>query len=440
MHFSTQHALNLLAQRLLFLRGAGIVLVAGLLLLAQQINLSLAYPNLVLITLAWLVMHGSILVLQKNKAIHEKMLLLQLASDLLVVACLLAFSGGVHNPFFALLILPLLLSVGIISRQGQWILLLLFLVFSGGLVWFPLANVSSGMPQLPPEVYQLLFSLDGTRITDMPFNPKDTLAKLGIWLNLSLIAILVSLLLARLHQRLQDQHLALEKAYHQQQEQAHLLQLGLTAAATAHELATPLATISLLASEAKDAYAFDEFSEAEIALDQIQQLVKLCKTHINHGLVQQAYQDSGTSIPCDLYLKQQLAYWQNMRPQARAILHPIEENASIPYLTPSSTLGQILVTLLNNAADASDEACQVSLTWNHHHLTIRIHNVGQGFDAETLATFPAPQISQKLNGHGIGLSLAYYQAQQLAGELELRNTFDGAEVLLHLPSVDKEKE
>lgn len=436
-----QHALRLLAQRLMVLRSAGIVLTAGLLWLAQTLNLTLAYPNLVLITLAWLLIHGGMLLQPPAFLRTENRLLISLASDLLAVASLLAFSGGVHNPFFALLLLPLLLSVGILSRPSQWILLVLVLLFSSLLVWLPLPSVM-GMPNLPPELYRLLFALDGTRVSDVPFNPKDSLAKLGIWLNVSLIAVLIAFMLAKLHQRLQDQHLALEQAYRQQQEQAHLLQLGVNAAATAHELATPLATISLLASEAKDAYQCDEPETAEQALSQIQQLVQVCKQHITQGLSQQGGLTANcAALPCDSYLKQQITYWQNIRPQANArFTCSADALDDTPLLTPSPTLSQILITLLNNAADASDQPCELCLTWNTLHIIISIRNTGKGFDLATLDAFPAPQISQKTDGHGIGLSLAYHQAQQLQGRLTLKNlSAGGAEVTLTLPSVYRQK-
>ena len=433
MSTPSHHALSLLAQRLTLLRGFGIGLSAALLVLAQHLNLTLPYPNLVLMTFAWLIMHGGVLIFQKHRQPNEQQLLLQLASDLLVVAGLLAFSGGVHNPFFALLLLPLLLGVGILSRQSQWLLLSLVLIFSTLLVWFPLSS-AKGMPSLPPDLYHLLFILDGTRVTDTPFNPRDSLAKLGLWLNLSLIAILIALMLSKLHQRLQDQRLALEAAYRQQQEQTHLLQLGLTAAATAHELATPLATISLLASEVKDAYSFDDVDAAEQALDQIQQLVQTCKQHIHRGLGQQPLTQDQHLLAYPDYLKQQISYWLYIRPQAQARLTTPQDNKEIPKLIPSPQLSQILITLLNNAADAShDHTCDVILKWNAQAVIICIRDIGNGFDHETLVTFPAPQISQKPDGHGIGLSLAYHQAQQLGGSLALHNLTKGAEVILTLP-------
>lgn len=435
----TRHyALTLLAQRLSLLRSVGIVFVALLILLAQELTLTLAYPNLVLITFAWLIMHGGILVLQPQKHVTEQALLLQLSSDLLVLASLLAFSGGVHNPFFALLLLPLLLSVGILSRPSQWVLLGLVLILASLLVWFPLSLVQ-GVPTLPPELYHLLFILEGSQVKDTPFNPRDSLAKLGIWLNISLIALLVAVILAKLHHRLQEQELALERAYRQSQEQAHLLQLGLTAAATAHELATPLATISLLASEAKDAYQFDEPEQAEIALEQIQSLVMTCKTHITKGLSQPKFDEPPVQLPCADYLKQQITYWQNIRPQASAnlVIADIHQPnmTDMPQIYASALLGQLLTSLFNNAADASSQACEVGLTWNNQQILISVRDAGAGFPSETLTSFPAPQVSQKAEGHGIGLSLAYYQAQQLGGELRIHNLpVKGAEVILSLPN------
>ncbi len=429
----------LLAQRLSLLRGIGISLLSVLLLLAAQVQFPLPYPLLLGITLGWLLLQGVFLSLPQGWTMTERGVLLALVMDLLILASLLAFSGGIHNPFFALLILPLLLGVGILSPASQRLLLLLLLLAASLILWLPVP-LGSAMPQLPSDVYSLLFYLHGALVTDLPFNPRDSLAKLGLWLNLCLLAILITLVLARLHHTLQQQQLALEDAYRYQQQQTHLLQLGFTAAATAHELATPLSTMSLLASEAKDAYHDGDDAGAEQALAQIQDLVQHCKIHLQQGLKKQ--QTQKIAMKYDDYLKQQLIYWQNTRPQARAQLHlPAQPSEPIPQVRANLILDQILLILLNNAADASPQPCDLYLTWDTQQIRIEIHSHGLPFSTQTLKRFPAPQISHKTDGRGIGLSLAYHQAVQLGGDLQLDNTRSGsARVSLRLPNLSAQKD
>jgi two-component system sensor histidine kinase RegB len=280
-------------------------------------QLPLAYPNLLLIGSEWLLLHSFVLLSQRKWRVSVASLTLQLLADIAIVASILAFSGGVHNPFFALLLLPLLLTVGILPLASQYSLLAFILVASTLLILVP-APASSSIPNLPNSVYGLLFTIDGGIVRDTPFNPIDVLAKLGLWLNLLLMASITAFFLSRLHQRLDEQQQALQAAQTSSREAQHLLTLGLAAASTAHELSTPLATISLLASEAQDAYDHHETTEAKIALTQIQTLIQVCKQQISDSLKQHNLNRSHQLriLLWSDYLSQLLAHWQALRPSA----------------------------------------------------------------------------------------------------------------------------
>jgi multidrug transporter EmrE-like cation transporter len=199
------------SQRLSNIRAGGIALFALLLATAQLIHLSLAYESLLIIGTQWLVLHGFVLVSQRKWRVNAISLTLQLLADVVIVASMLSFSGGVHNPFFALLLLPLLLTVGILPLSTQYSLLAAILTASTLLILVP-APVSNGILKLPNTLYSLLFMLDGGMVRESPFNPLDVLAKLGLWMNLLLMASITAFFLSRLHQRLDMQQIALQAA------------------------------------------------------------------------------------------------------------------------------------------------------------------------------------------------------------------------------------
>jgi two-component system sensor histidine kinase RegB len=434
----TLTSLTLFSNRLSQIRAGGIALFALLLAGALSLQLPLAYTKLLLIGGEWLLLHGFVLLSQRKWRVSVSTITLQLIADIAIVASILAFSGGAHNPFFALLLLPLLLTVGILPLNAQYTLLAAVLTVATLLTIVP-APANNSIPQLPNAIYSFLFALDGGMVRETPFNPLDVLAKLGLWLNLLLMASITAFFLSRLHQRLDEQQHALQAAEIASREQQHLLSLGLSAASSAHELSTPLATISLLASEAEDAYAHHEPDEAKQALVHIQQLVKTCKQQISDSLNQHNLSRSHQLriMPWSDYLQQLISHWQALRPSTATHLQ-IKTTGSVPDTIDLPQLTQAITTLLSNANDASDQAATIQLSWDNHHILLCVHNTGTGFSKTLLDSFPNPQPSDKPNGHGMGLTLAHASINQLGGTLTLHNPPQGgAQACIRLPNDPK---
>lgn len=429
-----------LAKRLLLFRAIGIGISALLVSFSLTLQLPLAYDTLFIICLEWVALHGFILFSQRRWQITPTTIALQLSADLIVVGSLLAVSGGIHNPFFGLLLLPLLLTVGILPSLHQYGLLCLVLFISTLLIFVP-APLNATIPNLPNQLYEWLFLIDGGLVRETPFNPLDVLAKIGLWLNVGLIALLVTFFLAKLHQRLQQQQQALQEAQLAGQSQQHLLNMSLAAASTAHELSTPLATISLLAAEAADAYRFNEPETAQVALMHIQQLVSSCKTQISASLKQHHLERSEqlSLLTWPDYLTQLMTQWQTLRPQVKVAL-TIKGNAQrIPQTINLPILSQSITSLFNNACEASPEPLQLHLNWDEQQVNLCLCNQGKSFTAELLTQFPNPLLSDKTDGHGVGLALAHANIQQLGGQLVLSNPqAGGAQACITLPtSIEK---
>jgi two-component system sensor histidine kinase RegB len=312
----------------------------------------------------------------------------------------------------------------------------LALIASTLLIFVP-TPLKSTTPIIPNALYELLFWLDGGIVKQTPFNPLDVLAKVGLWLNLGLTAILVTFFLSRLHQRLQQQQLALQEAQLDRQSQQHLLSMSLAAAATAHELSTPLASISLLAAEASDAFHHQETEVAHSSLHQIQRLVGHCKKQISDSLKQHQLERSEqlALMPWTGYVEQLLLQWKTLGPQVNLVFSKQGNHLREPNVINLPILSQSISCLLNNASDASHEPLAVKLSWTIDEVVLCIHNQGEGFPEALLAAFPQPQMSDKTEGHGVGLALAHANISQLGGQLRLFNPAEGgAQACIILPN------
>jgi two-component system sensor histidine kinase RegB len=107
----------------------------------------------------------------------------------------------------------------------------------------------------------------------------------------------------------------------------------------------------------------------------------------------------------------------------------------MPQTIDLPQLTQAITALLNNANDASNQSATLTLSWNQEHVMLCVTNQGNGFPNALLASFPKPQLSNKVDGHGMGLMLAHTSIARLGGNLTLTNPENGgAQACITLPA------
>ncbi|HEY8579253.1 MAG TPA: ActS/PrrB/RegB family redox-sensitive histidine kinase, partial [Beijerinckiaceae bacterium] len=158
---------------------------------------------------------------------------LLLAFDLVQLTALLFLTGGLKNPFAVLFLAPIMISAVSLSTGRTVALLALMVGLATFLIFFsfPLPWASVDAPRLP------------------------RLYVVGVWLAVVLGACFISFYAFRVAEetrRLSDALTATELVLAREQ---HLSQLDGLAAAAAHELGTPLATITLVVREMRRAGA-----------------------------------------------------------------------------------------------------------------------------------------------------------------------------------------
>jgi two-component system sensor histidine kinase RegB len=99
-----------------------------------------------------------------------------------------------------------------------------------------------------------------------------------------------------------------------------------------------------------------------------------------------------------------------------------------PHITADLTLGQALLNLLNNAADASPDRVEIEGYWDEAEIRLRILDRGPGLSPEAERCAGQPFFTTKGHGTGIGLFLSNATIERLGGRVTLLNREGGGAV------------
>ncbi|PTQ89379.1 two-component system sensor histidine kinase RegB [Agitococcus lubricus] len=326
---------------------------------------------------------------KRGRQVSETMLASQLLIDILALALLLYFTGGVNNPFSSLFLLPLALAA-VMLPLGYSILLLL-------LTCFLYASLMQDYQPLPA----------------MPNTLRISIHHLALWLNFALSAGLLTCFMAYLAAKIEQTKQQLAEYQQQYQRQEQILTLGTLAAGTAHELGTPLATIAVLADDLEA--MVDTELQPDIAL--LKQQVGVCKQILGTMIqkVELAQTTALSLIAAPVLIAQVVDKFHLLRPSIRLQVLPYAQHDVM--LAYDATLEQALINLLNNAADASSQGIELAMSRLSQQLIIDVLDRGLGFPDELLQQAGTQMMSSKEQGMGIGLFLANASLSRLGGQI-----------------------
>lgn len=316
----------------------------------------------------------------------------QLAADTMALAGQLFFSGGYANPFVSLLLLPVILAATALSAGYAWLAALFTGAVYSLLIFWHVPLPAAG-------------ELDA-------FN----LHLFGMWFNFLISAGLVAWFVVQLagSLRRREQELAAERE--RALRDAGVFALGMQAAGAAHELSTPLATMTVLARELKEEHRQD--GELVEGLDLLIQQAERCKTLLTRLTVSAGVGRELAPVPLDVWLNETIEHWQLMRPSI-VVVRRIEGSRPAPSIRPDPVLAQALVSLYNNAADVSPDEVEIEAEWDATQLQVRVLDRGPGLKPELAEAAGRLAWSSKGAGRGIGLLLTHAGIEHLGGEATL---------------------
>jgi two-component system sensor histidine kinase RegB len=197
-----------------------------------------------------------------------------------------------------------------------------------------------------------------------------------------------------------------------------IVALGALAAGAAHELGTPLSTMTLLVEELRERCPTDPAIQDDLTL--LKSQVDRCRESLGRVLTAGGEpRGEGAGVQtADQLLRQTLARFSLLRP-GHAVRVDWGRPRSAPQLVVDETLIQSLLSLLNNAADASDRPIAIGVDWDAARLMLSVRDEGPGVAAHVAPHLGQMGVSDKTSGHGLGLFLAQSVIRRMGGELSL---------------------
>lgn len=216
--------------------------------------------------------------------------------------------------------------------------------------------------------------------------------------------------------------------------------LGGLAAAAAHELGTPLATIQTVARELTKGAApgSDVHEDAELVLSQAERCRAILQELAGRG-------DFGDEIydRLDLaaLLREITEPFKGFGTTIETLIAPQSANDEIPIIERQPELVYGLTNIVENAVDFAERAVRVQAGWDAARISIEILDDGPGFRGGILARLGEPFISrrgeahQRSGGMGLGVFIAKTLVERAGGDVSFANRRDrsGARVVLSWP-------
>jgi two-component system, sensor histidine kinase RegB len=362
-----------------------------------------------------------------NYPVGSLELFLQLSVDVLILTVLLYYGGGSTNPFVSLYLLPLVIAAATLPRRDTWGMAALTLAcYSLLMVWYvPLpvgghAQHAAAMPAMDHSQHDMLIPpAQTTVVITSPLEEAFNIHVLGMWLGFVISAVVVAYFAVEMARAVRVRDAQLNRVREEILRNERIVALGTQAAGAAHELGTPLSTMSVIIGEMRHDYSDPEQQENLTILDE---QVRNCK-RILGSLLKHA-QETSSELSLEEFIRNVLDEWQLLRPTVH-YLFQVSGLQPSPRVRADLALRSALLNLLNNAADASPDAMDIQLRWDDTNVTLEIHDHGPGLTPEAAARAGSAFFTTKQEGRGLGLFLANATMERLGGSVRLTNREGG---------------
>lgn len=328
-----------------------------------------------------------------------------LAYDILQLAGLLFLTGGVSNPFVIFLLAPIIIAAASLPLRRALGLLALALVAATALLKFnlPLPWIGGEKLALPPLYVG------------------------GVWLALSVSASFVTVYAYRVAAETRQTASALAAAELVLERAQHLSQLDGLAAAAAHELGTPLATVALVVREMASQKPHDEAFADDLSL--LEELVDRCR-----GILGKLAAPSDLSgQPMDVSSPVELAELAAAPHRLLGISITVTGEGPDPPPKCPRNAGVLygLGNLIENAVSFAEQAVTIRAEWTRSTVTIMIADDGPGFPFGVLSRIGEPYLSEREGARrsdkaGGGLGLGLFIARSLLERSRATLRFENA--------------
>ena len=315
--------------------------------------------------------------------------------DLMQLSILLYFTGGILNPFSILLIIPAIVSSTFLSMGTTIILGVLtsFMLFILTYLHLPLPGMDTNIFNVP------------------------NFYKLGILLSILIGLVFLSYFGIRFSGESKKRSEALNKLQEVIAKEYELESLGGQAAAAAHSLGTPLATISVVAKELKK--EIGDNKEISKDIDLLISQIKRCSEILKKISKKQIEEDSFLSlIKLEDLIEEIINSFKETSSKQIDLNVEGDKNKIDIHRTPEIIYG--LRNFLGNAVKFSRSKVKIILKSDEKKIEIKINDDGPGIPEDIIEKIGEPYIKSKSKelSSNAGLGLGSFLGKTL---LERKN-------------------
>jgi two-component system sensor histidine kinase RegB len=350
---------------------------------------------------------------RRGAIVSNTELFLALLLDVAALTMQLYLSGGAANPFISLYLLQVTLAAVLLRPWSTWVLVV----------------VASGCFVFLMMVYEPVF---------LPYQHDGDFLRLhiaGMFVCFVLSAVLLVLFIARINRNLRARDARLAQLRQQSAEEDHIVRMGLLASGAAHELGTPLATLSVILNDWQHMPGLRGIPEVTQEIGEMQAQVERCKAIVSGILMSSgAARGEGTlRTTVNTFVDGLATEWRAARSPAR--FDYLNAFGDDEPLVSDGALKQVLFSIFDNALEASPDVVAVEVRRAGNELMIIVRDQGAGFSTEMLTALGKPyQSSKGRPGGGLGLFLVVNVVRKLGGRVTAENgAVKGAIVTLTLP-------
>ncbi|MFQ5970878.1 MAG: ActS/PrrB/RegB family redox-sensitive histidine kinase [Alphaproteobacteria bacterium] len=338
---------------------------------------------------------------------------LHLAFDVLQLAVLLYLTGGLTNPFALLIVAPVTVSATLLSRRST----------------IALCGLAIGCATVLAVWHQPL------PLEQVGFEPPPLLVA-GTWTAVVIGTVFLAVYTGSVSEERRRMHDALSATQLALAREQRLSSLGALAAATAHELGSPLATIAVTANElAKEIPSGTPLADDVTILRSESERCREILAEL--GQRSEASGDDPYSVlPLSVLVETAAEPHRQEGAELKLRFTPLDDSAE-PVVRRSPELMHGLGNIIQNAVQFSRRDVTVTTGWNDRMVTLAVRDDGPGFPPAVLDRIGEPYVSsrQRVDGHlGLGIFIAQTLLEQTGAGLSFGNgRKGGAEVAVFWP-------
>ncbi|MGE5159230.1 MAG: ATP-binding protein [Gemmatimonas sp.] len=345
--------------------------------------------------------------------ISNRELLLALMLDVAALTAQLYLSGGAANPFTSLYLLQVTLGAVLLDSRSTWSLVAVTCL---SFAWLTLSYRPLELPH-------------------QGFSDPFQLHVIGMFIGFVLDAVLLVVFMTRINRNLRERDAHLAALRQHAAEEDHIVRMGLLASGAAHELGTPLASLSVILSDWRRMPALTSNPEIAEDLTEMETSLQRCKSIVTGILVSAGQARGEESAPTTVtaFLTDIVEEWRKGR--SATSLHFINLIGEDLAIVSDVALKQAIFNVLDNAFEVSRDWVEFTAEREGDTLVLSVSDRGPGFAPEMLAQLGKPyQSSKGRPGGGLGLFLVVNVIRKLDGVVTAQNHRKrGATVKLSLP-------